>query len=469
MRSKALPSEIRRIWRIAIVIQSILGLSGGVSMYTWGPLFFEKLSSGSDPHLGITLTTALISLQNILRALLEVPTGAIGDVIGRRWTVALSLACYMLYSVLMSFVAIAHTISWIVPLGIFAVVTYVFHYTFFSGTFTAWCVDSLRERDPNIGYEHILAPSYTANFIANIVGGAFGILLYVEGLVHAAFLGAAFVALVGVLYCIGEMEDERTLQFLDWSKIRFATVTTRMGRIIGTGFHIFRRSPAILALVVIFASFMTVINLVDYLWPVYVRTRVEQDQQTYYWIGLAVSTMLAASAGSHGMTFFTRWWQRGARTTKAQNTSLRHLLIGACIFSACPIILLGQLTTYGKDSFWIFATAVLLIQLAYGLIAPCFETLVNNYIPDSHAQERATILSFGSLGRSLLVMILAIPAGGPSGMQTTIGWAIPAGLLLIVAIIGNFVLRRAQRRVPDIDLGPGLDESQERQNTSQGD
>jgi len=42
-------------------------------------------------------------------------------------------------------------------------------------------------------------------------------------------------------------------------------------------------------------------------------------------------------------------------------------------------------------------------------------------------------------------MILAIPAGGSSGETTTIGWAIPAFLLLGCALFGNIILKRAQK------------------------
>ena len=72
-----------------------------------------------------------------------------------------------------------------------------------------------------------------------------------------------------------------------------------------------------------------------------------------------------------------------------------------------------------------------------------------NYIPASHAAERATVLSFGSLVKGLFVVMLAIPTGGIGGAKSLVGWVLPAGLLLIVALIGNFVLRREERLTPE--------------------
>ena len=73
--------------------------------------------------------------------------------------------------------------------------------------------------------------------------------------------------------------------------------------------------------------------------------------------------------------------------------------------------------------------------------------MINNYIPDSNSQERATIMSFASLFRNILIFMLAVPAGGTSGEKTVVGWALPASLLLITAIIGNFVLRNKKEGV----------------------
>ncbi len=351
----------------------------------------------------------------------------------------------MLFFICFAFIPFAQSLGLILTIGILANVAFGFAYTFFSGTFTAWCVDSLREKAPDIGYEHLLSRAYTYNFLAQIIGGVLGVLFYVWHIPSVGFLIGALLCMACVAFCLGEMEEVKNIQFLEHKKVSLAVITKRIGEILGIGYQVFRNSSVILTLTLVFASYMFVINIVDYLWPVYLKTRVPSAIQTSSWIGLVVAIMLVSTLGSYTLTLWTRRWQKknGART---HNTTLRRWFIATSLFAALPILALSWLTAHGLDTFWFFALAILPVEYAYGVIAPCYETLVNNYIPEEHSQQRATIMSFGSLLRSLLVMLLAIPAGGTSGATTTIGWAIPAFLLLASAVIGNFVLKKAQKK-----------------------
>lgn len=458
MDIKALKPEVRQIWKVAKVVQSVMGFTMGLYIFTYGPLFYEKLVEASNPKLGMTLTTLLAGMMFGLMAFLEVPTGAIGDAIGRKWTVVWSFFSKMFFFVFLAFIPFTNSIPLLLLFGSLANVAFGFAYTFFSGTFTAWCVDSLRERAPDVGYEHLLSRAYTYNFISQILGGVLGVLLYLWHVPYVGFLLGAVVCVFCVAFCLGEMEEVKNLQFLERKKVSLAVITRRVGEILGIGFQVFRQSSVILTLVLVFASYMFVINIVDYLWPVYLRSSIPTGIQAPYWIGLVIATLLVSAVGSHSLTIWTRRWHRNNQA-KTHNNLLRRWLIGTCLFSALPVLLLSWLTSCGLDNFWFFVAAVLAVEFAYGVIAPCYETLVNNYIPDNHAQERATILSFGSLVRSLLIMFLAIPAGGSSGAKTTIGWALPAFLLLVAAVVGNFVLKRAQKKVPEILEAEAINQS----------
>ncbi|MDO8527402.1 MAG: MFS transporter [Deltaproteobacteria bacterium] len=448
MNLKTLSPEVRHIWSVAKVVQGVMGFTMGIYIFSWGPLFYEKLTEISTPQTGMTLTTFLFGVHMALIAFLEVPTGAIGDTIGRKWTVVWSFVCRMAFFLVLSFVSFANSLPIVLALGIIAMIAFGFSYTFFSGTFTAWCVDSLREKAPHIGYEHLLSRAYTYNFVAQIFGGVLGVLFYLKHVPYIGFLIAAVLCVGCVVFCLGEMEEVKNLKFLKHKEVSLAVITRRIGEILGTGFQIFRNSSVILALTLVFASYMFVVNIVDYLWPVYLRSKVPTDLQPSYWIGLVVAILLVSMAGSHTLTLWTRHWHKknGAKT---HNTVLRRWLIGTSLFAALPVLALSWLTKMGLDTFWYFTGAVLAVEFAYGLIAPCYETLINNYIPENHSQERATIMSFGSLMRSALIMFLASPAGGTSGARTTIGWALPALLLLVTALVGNFVIKSAQRKVSD--------------------
>lgn len=449
MDFKTLSPEVRQIWRVAKVVQSVMGFTMGLYLFIHGPLFYEKLALVGEPKLAMTLTALLLGILSVLIAFLEVPTGAIGDAIGRKWTVVSSLFCRMFFFVFLTFIPLVSSVNLIISFGVLAHLAMAFAYTFYSGTFTAWCVDSLREKAPNIGYEHLLSRAYTYNFLAQIFGGVISVLFYVWHVPYVGFLLGAISCAGCIAFCLGDMEEVKNLKFLEYKKVSFSIITKRVGEILGVGSQVFRQSSVILSLVLVFACYMFVVNIVDYLWPVYLRSRIPADLQTPYWIGLVVAILLVSAAGSHALTLWTRRWQKN-NNTKTHNVVLRRWLIGTCLFASLPVLLLSYLTGQGLDNFWFFALAVLMVEFAYGVIAPCYETLINNYIPDNHAQERATIMSFGSLVRGLLIMFLVIPAGGASGGKTTVGWALPAFLLLAAALVGNFVLKRAQRKIPEV-------------------
>ncbi|MBI4237462.1 MAG: hypothetical protein HY696_03460 [Deltaproteobacteria bacterium] len=101
---------------------------------------------------GIWLTTGYA-----LQGLLEVPTGAIGDAIGRKRTVLWSLLCRTGFFLCLAITTVAPNIVAAFCIAMLANIAFAFCYTFFSGAFTAWCVDSLRQKAPEIGYEHILS------------------------------------------------------------------------------------------------------------------------------------------------------------------------------------------------------------------------------------------------------------------------------------------------------------------------
>lgn len=170
-----------------------------------------------------------------------------------------------------------------------------------------------------------------------------------------------------------------------------------------------------------------------------------------HWIGLIILLKLASSLGSKILSLWTRKWKK-KNGMKTHNDVLRRILTGTALFAALPIIGISFLTRSGLDTFWVFAISIIPIQFAYGIILPCYETLVNNYIPDTHAGERATIMSFASMFRSLFVMLLIIPSVGSNGGTTTVGWALPAAILVFCSVWGNFVLKRKQNKVEEFSI-----------------
>lgn len=447
MQLSAFPPAVRRIFFIACVVQAGKGFVLGVALFIWGPLLFETFEKMTDHAAAITLMAILIQCQSVWRMLLEVPTGAFADVLGRKRAAVWSFAFGMLYLLFLAFVPFSTSIALTMVLVVLSIFAYGFYYTFFSGSFTAWCVDQLQSVAPDLGYEHVLSRSNTCNLLACMAGGLLGVGLYLQDLAWVSFLLGAVACFAMIIFCLAEMPPEPHLDFLSGVRAQLPAITRRMGEIVGVSIQVFRHSPVIAIAVVIFACYMFLLNMIEYFWPVYVRSTMHGTEQSAWWLGMVVLVLLSSASGSH---FLTWWGKRFPDSRRTSNTSLRRLFVGTSIGAACAVLLLSILTKTGHNAIGWLLVAVLPLNFARGLIIPTFETLVNNYIPTNRAGERATILSIASVLRSLLILLLAIPASGHSGATTTIGWAIPAGLLLVTAIIGNVILKRMQRKAPDV-------------------
>ena len=224
-----------RIRKIALVVRGVQGFVLGVALYIWGPLFYEQLVKVIDPAAAMSLTTLLYGVESLLISLLEIPTGALGDVLGRKWSVVTSQACQMVNLILLAFVPFCHSLELVLLVGLLAVFTFALTYTFFSGSFTAWCVDSLRQCAPDLGYEQILAPVQRRYAIAQLFGAVVGISLYALGWPSAAFMVGATLALFSMVYCMGEMEDEAGQTYISTNQVSFTLIGARMGKVIGEG------------------------------------------------------------------------------------------------------------------------------------------------------------------------------------------------------------------------------------------
>lgn len=437
--------KVASIWRVVRVVKTTMGLTMGLYIFTYGALYYDKFGGAADSKNALLLTAILYMIVQGATVLLEVPTGAIGDAIGRVNTVLWSMSFRLFFFIGLAFLTLFSNVAIAFTIGVVASILFAFSYTFFSGTFTAWVVDSLREADPDIGYEHILSRGYTYEFTTQIIGAIIAIGSYHYGVVHLSFLLGVLICLACIIFCRGEMKEVKNLQFIDYKGINAVDIGRRMAEIIVVGARVCRRTSAVLWLILIWASFLFLINVVDYLWPVYLREGFKISNQTAYWMVTAVIVLLMETAGSHSLTWLTsRWGRRNHQ--KTHNNTLRRWMAASTLFSAMAIIALGYVTwRNGSFSIMIFAIAVLGIEFSYGFVAPCYETLINNYIPEDHAQERATIMSLGSMVRSVFAIFLIIFAAGKSGATTTVGWIIPATLLLVITLVGSQLIKRYQK------------------------
>lgn len=458
----ALPNAARKVWRVAMVVRGAQGFVLGVSLYTWGPLLYELLVPHVEPRVALTLTTFLFGIGKFLITLLEVPTGAFGDAVGRKWSVVYSFACWTVANVLLTLLPFVHSFPVLVGLAFLQYLCFALYYTLFSGSFSAWCIERMRLTAPEVGYEQILAPAQTANALLVLIGAFVGIGTYAVDRAWISFLLGAVVAAGCVAYCLGEMHEDAPDHTVAHRQRTLAQLIAEMGNIIGTALRVLSQSRAVAILVLLFASYLTLVNFVGLLWPIYVRTNFPDTSQVLTWLGLAFITQLAAAAGSH---LVSRWTRSHADAIQTRNVILRRLLIGGCLAGGGLVVSLSFGARWHWDPFWLFLLTVTVVRFGFGIINPTFETLLNNYLPHFHARERATMMSFGSFLNGVLVLVLAFPASGPSGATTTMGWFVPAILLLMATLIGYRILVRSEREAPRLRCeteGDALSSKEER-------
>ena len=85
-----------------------------------------------------------------------------------------------------------------------------------------------------------------------------------------------------------------------------------------------------------------------------------------------------------------------------------------------------------------------------GFIMPAFNTFVNYYIPLENSKERATILSFAQMFLCVLLIIFYFPSNKPQETVSAAGWMLPAGVVIVVAILIHVLMRRYYRKNAEI-------------------
>lgn len=437
--------EVRKLWWVAFILQSTWGFTEGLYMYSWGPYFYEKFGGKIAPATAMLLTTVLLGIRQGLVALLEIPTGALADAIGRVHVIILSWAFRVLFFGFLAAIWLTSSIPMAFTFGVIAGVAFSITYTFFNGAFSAWCADKLKEVDAPFNYTWLSSRFYSYRSGAALFGTLLGVGLYLAGLPFLGFAIASVVSFICMGFCMSKMEEVQNLVFVKWDKGRWSKLARRIGEIIGRGSQVCVKTPVLFWVIFTYGMYMFLLSIICYLWPVYLRSKAGAADFSLTWLVVAGLTWIVMFIGSRGLAWLNdRWSKTGG--TKAHVVAIRRIFIGTSLFSALFVLGLSLEASNQPLTPLFFPSAILFVLFSFGVIGPCFETLVNYYIPPEDAAERATILSAGSMFRSLMILFLAVPSGGESGEKSPIGWAIPATLLLISALVANFSMRKVQRQ-----------------------
>lgn len=439
---ETLHPEVRHLWWMTLVVQATLGFTNGLYLYTYGPYFYERFGGKINPETAMIMTTVLLGIRQALVALLEVPTGALADAIGRVHVVNLSWIVRILFFLSLAVMWLCNSIPAAFAWGVIASMMFALQYALFNGAFAAWCAETLREKSPQVTYGWLSSRFYSYHSLAAGVGGAIAVVFFVKGVAFIGFVIAAFLTFCGMGYSMNRMTEVKSLHFLQSHRVQLSTVTKRIGEIIGRAAQVCSRTPVLFWIVFAFGNYMFLLNVVMYLWPVYFKakfglsTTLARD-----WILIVLAAELLRTIGARVLVWLNGRWSRSGGAS-AHIHGFRRIFVGAALLSACSILALSWNTAYNAINGYLFPAAVLIVILSFGIIGPCFETLVNAYIPRGEEQERTTILSAGSMIRSLLILILAVPSGGTTGETSPISWALPAAFLLLSTILANHFMRK---------------------------
>ena len=207
---------------------------------------------------------------------------------------------------------------------------------------------------------------------------------------------------------------------------------------IRTAIAIFVERPLVLLISIVFAIFMFLNHVVTYYWPVYMVSNFGIAKMSPAWMGLIVMSIFTSVVGSRMLS------GRIQGEGHEHRAKLERWYVFGNIAVTLPVFLLAALSFLHQKSLATLILTIGLLKWGLGFIRPCFETLVNDYLPAEYSKQRATVLSFINLVAGLACVLLMVPSGGPSGQHTAQGWVIPAVLLVVATAAAFWKLRSSK-------------------------
>lgn len=437
--------KLKDIWSTVCIVEITFGFILGTLQYISSIFYYEKWGANAK---ALTLVATIIVLRRVLNITLEVPTGAIGDYLGRKKTVVLAFIFHSLAAFLLTWMFFIDSIIASFCFAIIIALAGSIAHTFYSGSFTAWIVDSVRERGVEEGHGPIIAKSYTPFIVAKAIGSTIGISLYLSGHIYGAFAIVCIATLLCAMYCAIVMKETEKMSFYE-GKFSFAASFVRIKEIITNGLQIIIQTKSVLYTILFFSASMTVMLIILFFWAIAMKNNFGIEKMTIYWYVLVLVSFVSSFVGAKTLTILNERYLK--KTNKRiPNATLWSWMICVALLIAISITALGVITLSSYINVVLFIVVIAIVNIGYGFLQPAYETLVNHYIPEEHSKERATIMSFGSMLTNVMLMLLIFPSSGALGKNTIIAWIIPGLFLLIVAIVINILMRRFQRKTGEL-------------------
>jgi MFS family permease len=440
-------SSYRDIWKTTLTIKLNQGFGTGLTSFIYRIFLFEHFGANG---FAIKFVALLVILNSLFTLLLEVPTGAIGDYIGRKKAVILSFIFVSLCFLFKTSIYFSPELHLSMILAIAAEILNAIGYAFFSGTFFAWLVDSVRTNSIEEGHGPLIAKGTSYTHVGRIVGSAISLTAYLLGHVYLALLmGFISYGLVAV-YCGVTMKETEKMTFYGGG-LSIRQSLMRMKEIVKIGFSSCVRIPPILYLTMLNAIAQMSVYAVLFLWGIAMKVSFGIENMNFYWYLIVFGSFASAFIGARLVNkLHTQHFQNKMQRTS--NQVQWNWVIAVCLFLSTSIIGLGLCKINDLMTLGIFIGVVIAVNFSFGFLWPAINALFNYFIPEDLSPERATIMSFSSMVTELFMIILFYPASGTSGEKTVLGWMIPASILLGATVVLNFLMKRYEQKTANASV-----------------
>jgi MFS family permease len=370
----------------------------------------------------------VFAVHSAVALALEVPSGALADLVGRR-RVLLGGAALTAASLLV-FAAATSVAAFMASVALLAAGR-----ALISGSLEAWYVDSLRLLDPAAPLSHGLSRGAAAEAVGLAVGS-----LVAGGLVSlagpedgggGAFAGYGIAALAGALAAVGYLvavallvdEGDRRATAAE----RPAPVRKRVADIFATARDEFMGSVAVRVVVVTGLALGMSFTAVELLWqPHLADLLTDPDTHGLAFGALAAGSMFAAAAGA------------AVSPRLKRGVGLRSGYLLTLGLGAVCVALLGA-----PDTVALFVPVYLLAYLSMGLADPLHFELLNDAVGPT---ARATLISGEALATQGGALVANLAVGAlASNHGAAFVWALAGTFLTLTTLAVAVPLYRAAR------------------------
>jgi MFS family permease len=370
----------------------------------------------------------VFAVHSAVAIALEVPSGALADLAGRRRVLlggaALTAISLLIFAVAQSVPAFAASAA-LLAAG----------RALISGSLEAWYVDSLRLLDPAAPLSHGLSRGAAAEGAAMAVGSLIaGGLVTLAGPAHGgggAFSGYGIAALAGALAAVGYLiaiavlvdEGDRRAR----APGRVAPVRQRVADIFATARAEFTGSVTVRIVVVTGVAIGVSFTAVELLWQPHLADLIsDRDTHGVAFGALAAGSMLAAAVGA---------WLSPRLKRRA---GLRPGYLLALGLGGLSVSVLGAPAAVAM-----FVPLYLLAYLSIGLTDPLHFELLNDAVGPT---ARATLISAEALATQGGALVANLAVGALASTQgTAFVWALAGTLLTVTTLAVAVPLYRTAR------------------------